>query len=251
MSQRVLYYMGQIHDAERRILERSDIPRSKWKLSPILPIVFFTGGQQWERPVPLSDLIDAPETLDRFIPKFDILFLNVKEISETDLWNMDHPFGWLLSVLQKERSDTETLHRTMLTALSRLDTHALEHPAQHRLALLFLAHFVLYRRPENERENLMQLIQQHTDDTEAKNIMKSAAETLIEQGEHKGYARGKVEGKAEGIEQGKVEGIEQGKAEIYRAWYADWESRRQAAAEKGIPFDDPPPPNPNNHINQQ
>ena len=267
MSQRVLYYMGQIHDAERRILERSDIPRSKWKLSPILPIVFFTGGQQWERPVPLSDLIDAPETLDRFIPKFDILFLNVKEISETDLWNMDHPFGWLLSVLQKERADTETLHRTMLTALSRLDTHAPEHPAQHRLALLFLAHFVLYRRPENERENLMQLIQQHTDDTEAKNIMKSAAETLIEQGEHKGYARGKVEGKAEGIEQGKTEGIEQGKTEgieqgkaegieqgkdeIYRAWYADWESRRQAAAEKGIPFDDPPPPNPNNHINQQ
>ena len=55
------------------------------------------------------------------------------------------------------------------------------------------------------------------------------------------------QGKAEG----KAEGIEQGKDEIYRAWYADWERRKQAAAEKGIPFDDPPPPNPNNHINQE
>ena len=49
-------------------------------------------------------------------------------------------------------------------------------------------------------------------------------------------------------EQGKAEGIEQGREEIYRAWYADWEKRRQAATEKGIPFDEPPPPNPN-HTN--
>ena len=68
----------------------------------------------------------------------------------------------------------------------------------------------------------------------------------IEQGKAEGIEQGIEQGKAEGIEQG----IEQGKAEIYRTWYADWERRRQAAAEKGIPFDDPPPSNPNNHINQ-
>ena len=56
--------------------------------------------------------------------------------------------------------------------------------------------------------------------------------------------QGKAEGKAEGIEQG----IEQGRAEIYRAWYADWQKRKQAATEKGIPFDEPPPPTPN-HTN--
>ena len=84
--------------------------------------------------------------------------------------------------------------------------------------------------------------------------MKSAAETLYEQG----YAEADTKVRAEAailIEQSKVEakaeGIEQGKDEIYRAWYADWERRRQAAAEKGTPFDDPPPPNPNNHINQE
>lgn len=53
-------------------------------------------------------------------------------------------------------------------------------------------------------------------------------------------AEGKAEGIAEGIAQGKAEG----KAEVYRAWHADWERRRQAAAEKGIPFDEPPPPKP-------
>ena len=65
---------------------------------------------------------------------------------------------------------------------------------------------------------------------------------MIQKATEQGIEQGKLEGKAEGIEQGKDE--------IYRAWYADWERRKQAAAEKGIPFDDPPPPNPNNHINQ-
>ena len=250
MAHRVLYYMDQIRDAERRVLESSDVPKSEWRFSPILPIVYYTGDQRWKEPVPLSDLIAAPEPLVRFIPKFDVLFLNVKEMSETDLWDMDHPFGWLLTVLQKDRADAETMFRTLLAALSRLDTHEPEHPAQHRLALLFLGHLILFRRPEKEREDLMKLIQQHTDDTEVNNIMKSAAETLYE----KGYAEAETKARAEAailIEQGKVEGIEQGKDEMYRAWYADWQRRRQAAAEKGIPFDDPPPPNPKNHINQE
>ena len=58
-------------------------------------------------------------------------------------------------------------------------------------------------------------------------------------------AEGITQGIAQGIAQGKVEG----KAEIYRAWHADWERRRQAAAEKGIPFNEPPPPKPED-INQ-
>ena len=50
------------------------------------------------------------------------------------------------------------------------------------------------------------------------------------------------EATAAGIEQG----IAEGRAEVYRAWHADWEKRRQAAAEKGLPFNEPPPPNPEN-----
>ncbi len=50
-----------------------------------------------------------------------------------------------------------------------------------------------------------------------------------------------------GIEQGIAKVIEQAKVEIYRAWHADSEKRKQAAEEKGLPFNDPPLPNPNNN----
>jgi hypothetical protein len=48
---------------------------------------------------------------------------------------------------------------------------------------------------------------------------------------------------AEGIEQG----IAKGRVETYRAW-TDWNKRREEAVAKGIPFDEPPPPNPENGI---
>lgn len=52
--------------------------------------------------------------------------------------------------------------------------------------------------------------------------------------------------RAEGKAEGKTEGKAEGKAEVYQAWRADWERRRQEADAKGIPFNDPPPPDPGN-----
>ena len=72
------------------------------------------------------------------------------------------------------------MRKALLTALSRLDSLEPSHAAQHRNALLFLCHLILFRRPEEERADLMRLVQGHTDNVELKNMIKSAAETLIE-----------------------------------------------------------------------
>ena len=53
---------------------------------------------------------------------------------------------------------------------------------QHKNAILYLYHLILFRRPETEREGLIQLIQSHTTDTEVRNIIMTGAEALIEQG---------------------------------------------------------------------
>ena len=63
------------------------------------------------------------------------------------------------------------------------------HAAQHRTAFLFLCHLILYRRPEEERSDLMSLIGAYTKDVEVDKVIKSAAETLIE----RGIERGKIE----------------------------------------------------------
>ena len=78
--------------------------------------------------------------------------------------------------------------------------------------------------------------------------MEEAAAAGLKQGIEQGITQGIEQGITQGIEQGIAQGIEQGRAEVYRAWHANWEKRRQVAAEKGLPFDEPPPPNPENGI---
>ena len=51
----------------------------------------------------------------------------------------------------------------------------------------------------------------------------------------------------QGIERGIELGREEGLEEAYKEWYADWEKRKQAATEKGVEFNDPPPSRPSNN----
>ena len=52
--------------------------------------------------------------------------------------------------------------------------------------------------------------------------------------------RRREEGRVQGREEGRTEGRVQGLAEANSRWEA-WNARREAAAARGIPFDEPPP----------
>ena len=51
MGFRVLFYMTQIWDAQRRRWESDKVPKSEWRLRPILPIIFYTGTARWHAPL--------------------------------------------------------------------------------------------------------------------------------------------------------------------------------------------------------
>ena len=191
MGFRLLFYMCQIWNEQRRKLERSRVPKSRWRLRPIIPIVYYTGSQRWEAPLSLSAVMDVPEVLSRFVPRFDTLFLGVKAADPEALTETDHLLGWLLRVLQQENEpDARVLYDVLQATLRYLDTLPAAESVQHKNAILYLYHLILFKRPETEREGLIQLIQSHTTDTEVRNIIMTGAEALIEQGVEQGIERG-------------------------------------------------------------
>ena len=72
-----------------------------------------------------------------------------------------------------------------------------------------------------------------------------AVAAATEEALKKGLEEGRKEGREEGREEGLKEGIAKGSVEIYRAW-TDWNRRREEAEAKGVPFNETPPPNPQN-----
>ena len=225
MGFRVLFYMTQIWDSQRREWQSEAAPKSQWRFRPILPIVFYTGEQRWTAPLTLNAIMDSSDVLVRFVPKFDTLFLSVKEADESTLTKTDHPLGWLLTVLQKEHASVEVISDALIEAMSHLNTLDEASAQQRRRAIFYLVLLILYRRPSEEHEELTHLvgrqIQQTSEREEIATMAQTMAEHLIEQGKVQGIEQGKIQGieqgKAQGIEQGKVQGIEQGKVQEKQA----------------------------------
>ena len=144
--------------------------------------------------------MEVPEVLERFIPTFDTLFLEVKTVDQEALTKPGHPLGWLLSVLQKEHSGKSALSEALaaaVSALSRLDEAQV---SQVRQALLYFIQLILHRRSAEEREELIELVKRHSrDESEVVIMAQTAAELLIEQGIEQGKAEGIVEGKQAAI----------------------------------------------------
>ena len=185
MGVRVLSYMIELWAAQRRVWESDKVPRNERRLHLILPIVFYTGEQRWNTPLTLTGIMDIPEELAQFVPTFDTLFLNVKETDEAILTKTDHPLGWLLTVLQKENADKAAMQRALEQAMSHLNTLDALEAEQRQQAFLYLMLLILHRRPAEEHEDLITVVDKHTDEMEVETM----AQSIIERS------------RAEGIEQ--------------------------------------------------
>ncbi len=199
MGFRVLFYMMQIWDFQRREWESNNVPKSKSRFRPILPIVYYTGEKQWNNPLTLNAIMDIPDVLTRFVPKFDTLFLSVNETEAAELTKTDHLLGWLLTVLQKENADKDTLSNVLLEAVSHLITLDEAQAPQRRKAITYLILFILHRHPAEEHEDLIRLVEQHTHNMEVENMAKSMADVLREQGIEQGREQGREQAKREDI----------------------------------------------------
>ena len=186
MGFRVLFYMTQLWDAQRRDWEADEVPRDERRLRPILPMVLYTGERRWSAPLTLTDIMDIPDILSRFVPQFDTLFLSVKETDEADLTKTGHPLGWLLTVLQKEGGSREALSEALVQALSQLNLLDVTESEQRHRAIMYLLLLILHRRPAEEHKELLTLVERHTEEMEVSPMAQSMAEVLLEQGVERG-----------------------------------------------------------------
>ena len=85
MSFRMLSYMMQIWDAQRKKWETDKVPKGRWRFQPILPIVYYTGEKPWKSTLAFDAIMDIPDVLTRFVPKFDMLIFSVNETKSSGL----------------------------------------------------------------------------------------------------------------------------------------------------------------------
>ena len=179
--------MTQIWMEERCSWVEQKITKSEWRLTPIVPVVFYTGIGTWKSPFSLTALMDLPEGLKRFIPTFDTLFLDVKATDPDELTQTGHALGWLLTVLRQENADAPAMRQALLDALAGLrDLHTQDREAYTR-AILYLFLLILHRRKAGEHQDLLRILTQ--EDTQNQEIV-DMADSIIELSERRGIEQG-------------------------------------------------------------
>lgn len=207
MAFRVLFYMVQIWELQRREWISKGVPKSEWRFSPIIPIVYYTGDRRWKTPLTLDTAMELPDVLRRFVPQFDILFLGVKETSKETLTQTNHPFGWLMTVLQKEHASQEEIKSALIDAMSRIKNILGEDQVeQWTMALYYLLVLIQHRRPAEERGDWDIFFVEYATDGKEINLMKTIADIVYAEAEERGLERGIKQGREEGREEGERNG---------------------------------------------
>ena len=202
MAFRVLFYMTLIWDTHRRNWETESVPSGQRQLPPILPIVLYTGDREWQTPLTLESVMALPSELSGFVPRFDTLFLSVKETDVSTLTQGGHPFGWLLRVLREEHSDQSVIRGALIEALGSLGGLSDSQLYQRREAVWYFLSLILHRRSVSEQGALIDLVDEYTADMEVVPMAQTMAELLTEQGMARGIEQGIEQGREQGIEQG-------------------------------------------------
>ncbi len=97
MPLRLLGYMVELWKVQVRRFEENKT--ANWRLHPILPVLFYTGTRRWSLPLQLDGLMDLPEVLTKYVPRFETLFLSLQETSDEEL--SDSALGYGLLALRE------------------------------------------------------------------------------------------------------------------------------------------------------
>ena len=212
MGFRMLFYMIQIWDAQRREWERDDVPKSQWSFKPILPVLFYTGKPSWNTPISITDAMkQLPKPLECFVPHHDILFLNLKSTDKEKLTAYEHSFGWLLRVIQRENESSEAFASELKLAIEQLDRLPDSESNQWIRAMHYILLLIYNRREPEEHTQLTDMVIEMAQDRkrreEVSEMGRTIAQALIEEGKEIGMEIGVEKGMERGIIQTKQEDL--------------------------------------------
>jgi len=202
MGLRLHNYMAQVWEMQRRRWDDDRLPpKDRW-LSPIVPIVLYTGKRRWHTMPTLEAIMRAPEEFRPFIPRHETLFLNLRAMPAEKL--QGSAVAYALRVLQADDAPLAQLRAVLAYAVNGLEALPAECYAAWHRAMYFLLALIRDERPYDEQEALTTLVTEmirpdHREEMEE--MVLTGTQYLL----RKGREEGRVEGREEGLRIGQSE----------------------------------------------
>ena len=217
MALKYLVYLCEIWESERRTWNDLPVPRPIFNLTPIIPILLYTGESVWNEPARLSKLMKIPSGLEEFVPQYKILTLALREMPLQTLTNNQSAISLALNLLKASNAPIQDFSAAINRAIEGLEQLPPSAHAEWQRAMYYLFLLIENKRDENEQLELNERVISSTDKRyrrELRTMIKTAAEAHFEQGIERGLEQGIEQGMEQGMEQGIEKGMEKGKREL-------------------------------------
>jgi putative YhgA-like transposase len=191
MGLRLYLYMGLLWDEQRRGWEDRRTPLARRRLRPVIPLVYYTGAKRWSTPIGLASLMALPAELERFVPRWETLFLNLRETPPESLTQLATAVGWALRVVQAERAPRRDLEQVLREAMAGIEGLTEEQAGQWLRVAWFLLLLVVNRREESGLAELLLAEARHSKFRE-REVVTRMGRSILEQAEARGEARGEA-----------------------------------------------------------
>ncbi len=166
-------------------------------LEPILPVLLYQGRKKWNVR-PISELIDQlPDGLKKYIPQFEILFLDVARMDDKMIENITNVFVRSALYIQKYRTSLPDKIDQIIHIFKKMEILSDRNLMAH--IFVYFAHNVQFSIQTIDK--IMTSLPTTTQ-KEFKSIYDHFTELGMEKGLQKGLQKGREEGKVEGIQEG-------------------------------------------------
>ncbi len=188
MPLRSLYFGVGYWDRQWKDWAALQPPRPPLRLSPVLPIVLYTGPTPWGSNRTMADLLTEPQAFHAFAPVWEPIFWNLAEHSPQQLLNTGAAWLELMSVMRVERADAEEFQAIFAEAAQRLAALQGREEVRWSDFLRIVLTYASWRRPPVEGNTLRKIAMDAnpTQKEEIRRMAQTIAEALIEEGRAKG-----------------------------------------------------------------
>jgi hypothetical protein len=196
---RLLVYAVLHWEKEWERWERQHPRGEPLRLTPILPVVFYTGQRPWNTNRALADLLAAGECR-AWAPQWPARFCDLAERQPETLLQSADAWWQAMAVVRAEWADATEFTRVLGEALRHLEPQAQDDRVGWQQLVKTMLYWGLFRRPQADHAHILASVRgcmanaelQREVETMAGQMQQNYEQELLARGEARGVARGEL-----------------------------------------------------------
>ncbi len=185
---RVVRYVVLIYERQATEWLQSHPNLRKFRFSPVLPIVFYSGTRSWDGLKPMAELVLQGKLFEKRLPTLEPEFVSLSTTG-TGVLQKSGPFGWVLWLIQQKREGLVTFRDVLHRVAARVDDLRGTNAGRWESLLWFIHAMIYHDRKPAEREPLVEVIRssvRKANQPEVDAMSKTIAQALKDEGRQEG-----------------------------------------------------------------